>query len=93
MVTNIHRWLDVNCQFGIIHIKLLQNGGNLECPDLDFVYNDTDTQINEIAELYSYTEQNEFHFNAKVIYTPTKRTTTKIFAKFPVHPMNKWINW
>lgn len=44
----------------------LQNGGNLECPDLDFNYNDTDTHLNEIAELYSYTEQNEFHFNAKV---------------------------
>lgn len=44
----------------------LQNGSNLECPDLDFVYNDTDTHPNEIAELYSYTEQSEFHLNVKV---------------------------
>lgn len=38
----------------------------MECPDLDFVYNDTDTHPNEIAELYSYTEQTEFHLNVKV---------------------------
>lgn len=43
-----------------------QNGGNQECPDLDFVYADTDTHPNEIAELYSYTEQNEFQLNVKV---------------------------
>lgn len=47
----------------------IQNGSNLECPDLDFVYNDTDTHPNEIAELYSYTEQNEFHLNVKVCVT------------------------
>ncbi|XP_031640438.1 striatin-interacting protein 1 homolog isoform X1 [Contarinia nasturtii] len=41
------------------------NGSNSECPDLDFVYSDTDTYPNEIAELYSYTEQNEFHLNIK----------------------------
>lgn len=44
----------------------IQNGSNLECPDLDFVYSDTDTHPNEIAELYSYTEQNEFHLNIRV---------------------------
>lgn len=38
----------------------------MECPDLDFVYSDTDTQPNEIAELYSYTELNEFHLNVRV---------------------------
>lgn len=43
-----------------------QNGGNQECPDLDFVYCDTDTHPNEIAEMYSYTEQNEFQLNVKV---------------------------
>ncbi|XP_055313183.1 striatin-interacting protein 1 homolog isoform X2 [Sitodiplosis mosellana] len=41
------------------------NGSNLECPDLDFVYSDTDTHPNEIAELYSYTEQSEFHLNIR----------------------------
>lgn len=34
-----------------------------DCPDLDFVYDDADTHMNEIAELYSYTEQEEFHTN------------------------------
>ncbi|XP_076620087.1 striatin interacting protein isoform X1 [Colletes latitarsis] len=31
--------------------------------DLDFVYDDADTHANEIAELYSYTEQYELHDN------------------------------
>nr|XP_012148678.1 PREDICTED: striatin-interacting protein 1 isoform X3 [Megachile rotundata]XP_012148679.1 PREDICTED: striatin-interacting protein 1 isoform X3 [Megachile rotundata] len=31
--------------------------------DLDFVYDDADTHANEIAELYSYTEQSELHVN------------------------------
>ncbi len=34
-------------------------------PDLDFVYADTDTLINEVAELYSYTEQSEFQLNVR----------------------------
>ncbi|XP_058806014.1 striatin-interacting protein 1 isoform X2 [Phymastichus coffea] len=33
--------------------------------ELDFIYDDTDTHANEIAELYSYTEQHELHFNVK----------------------------
>lgn len=36
-----------------------------DCPDLDYVYEDTDTHVNEIAELYSYTEQPEFQLNVK----------------------------
>lgn len=40
------------------------NGGS-DCPDLDFFYNDSDTHQNEIAELYSYTEYNEFQLNVK----------------------------
>lgn len=36
-----------------------------ECLDIDFIYDDTDTHPNEIAELYSYTEQNEFQLNVK----------------------------
>ena len=47
-------------------INYLQNGGNSDFLDLDFVYDDTDTHANEIAELYSYTEQNEFQQNVKV---------------------------
>ncbi|XP_015429050.1 PREDICTED: striatin-interacting protein 1 [Dufourea novaeangliae] len=31
--------------------------------DVDFVYNDADTHANEIAELYSYSEQYELHVN------------------------------
>lgn len=38
---------------------------NQECPDLDFVYSDTDSHPNEIAELYSYTEQPEFQLNVR----------------------------
>ncbi|XKL66772.1 hypothetical protein PGB90_010192 [Kerria lacca] len=33
--------------------------------DIDFIYADSDTQLNEIAELYSYTEQPEFQHNVK----------------------------
>lgn len=32
---------------------------------MDFVYDDTDTTQNEIAELYSYTEQTDLQFNYK----------------------------
>lgn len=37
----------------------------LENRDLDFVYDDSDTPLNEISELYSYTEQPEFQLNVK----------------------------
>ncbi|KAL1140935.1 hypothetical protein AAG570_000863 [Ranatra chinensis] len=40
-------------------------GAGEDSPDLDFVYDDADTHTNEIAELYSYTEQHEFHANVK----------------------------
>lgn len=36
-------------------------------PDIEFNYNDADSQDNEIAELYSYTEGPEFQLNLKVI--------------------------
>lgn len=32
---------------------------------MDFIYGDTDTHTNEIAELYSYTEQPELQLNVK----------------------------
>ncbi|XP_038220142.1 striatin-interacting protein 1 [Zerene cesonia] len=38
---------------------------DMESPELDFVYDDCDTQANEIAELYSYTEHPEFQLNVK----------------------------
>lgn len=42
------------------------DGGNgMDSPDLDFVYDDCDSQANEIAELYSYTEHPEFQLNVK----------------------------
>lgn len=41
------------------------DGGGTDSPDLDFIYDDTDTPPNEIAELYSYTEQSEFPLNVK----------------------------
>jgi len=39
--------------------------GTIDCPDLDFLYDDTDKHTNEIAELYSYTEGAEFQLNIK----------------------------
>lgn len=36
-----------------------------ESSDLEFVYDDTDTHSNEIAELYSYTEQAELQLNVR----------------------------
>lgn len=36
--------------------------------DLDFIYDDADTHANEIAELYSYTEQPELQLNLTVGY-------------------------
>lgn len=41
------------------------DGGAIDSPDLDFVYDDTDTHASEIAELYSYTEQPELQLNVK----------------------------
>ncbi|XP_018578923.1 striatin-interacting protein 1 isoform X1 [Anoplophora glabripennis] len=41
------------------------DGGGTDSPDLDFVYDDTDSHINEITELYSYTEQPELQLNVK----------------------------
>lgn len=38
---------------------------NHDYPDLEFVYTDADSLSNEIAELYSYTEQSEFQLNVK----------------------------
>ncbi len=37
--------------------------GNLDNVDLDFNYEDADVAANEIAELYSYTEESEFSLN------------------------------
>lgn len=42
-----------------------QNINASENADIDFLYSDTDTHPNEIAELYSYTEQSEFQLNSK----------------------------
>ncbi|XP_030746368.1 striatin-interacting protein 1 isoform X2 [Sitophilus oryzae] len=41
------------------------DGGGTDSPDLDFLYDDTDCHGNEIAELYSYTEQPELQLNVK----------------------------
>jgi hypothetical protein len=38
----------------------------MDCPDVDFLYNDADTPMNELSELYSYTEQPEYQLNMKV---------------------------
>ncbi|CAH1153784.1 unnamed protein product [Phaedon cochleariae] len=41
------------------------DGGCADSPDLEFSYDDSDTHVNEIAELYSYTEQSELQLNVK----------------------------
>ncbi|CAH0562654.1 unnamed protein product [Brassicogethes aeneus] len=41
------------------------DGGCGDSPDLEFVYDDTDSHANEIAELYSYTEQPELTLNVR----------------------------
>ncbi|XP_058452901.1 striatin-interacting protein 1 homolog isoform X2 [Malaya genurostris] len=51
-------WLTIDTMF-------LQGSSGLEFPDLDFIYADADSHANEIAELYSYTEQAEFQHNVK----------------------------
>lgn len=51
--------------FLILLCLLFQEGSRT---DLEFEYNDTDTHANEIAELYSYTEQYELQLNLKVIF-------------------------
>lgn len=38
---------------------------DMDSPELDFVYDDCDSQANEIAELYSYTEHPEFQLNVR----------------------------
>ena len=37
-----------------------------DCPDIEFIYDDADAYENEMAELYSYTEVQEFQQNLKV---------------------------
>lgn len=46
--------------------------GGTDSPDLEFLYADADIFNNEIAELYSYTEQPEFQLNVKVNFTIIK---------------------
>lgn len=52
--------------------------GGTDSPDLEFVYADADIFNNEIAELYSYTEQPEFQLNVKVNFTIIKGLLLKI---------------
>lgn len=37
-----------------------------DCPDLEYIYSDTDTHLNEMAELYSYSELNDYQTNIQV---------------------------
>lgn len=51
--------------FFVNKTNVFQNTNASENADIDFQYNDTDSHPNEIAELYSYTEQSEFQLNVK----------------------------
>lgn len=57
--------LEKSNEFHNIKSNSLQNGSGLEGQDINFLYNDTDSHFNEIAELYSYTEHPEFQLNVK----------------------------
>lgn len=39
------------------------------CPDLEYNYGDTDTHLCEMAELYSYSELEDYRTNIQVIET------------------------
>lgn len=43
----------------------IQGGGGQECPDIEFEYADNDKHTNEIAEIYTYTENAEMNINMK----------------------------
>ncbi|KAL0134531.1 hypothetical protein PUN28_001365 [Cardiocondyla obscurior] len=47
------------------HRRAASNDESNKTTDLEFVYDDTDIHANEIAELYSYTEQYELQLNLK----------------------------
>jgi len=38
-----------------------------DCPDLEYSYGDTDTHLCEMAELYSYSELNDYQTNVQVM--------------------------
>lgn len=38
-----------------------------DCPDLEYNYGDTDTHLCEMAELYSYSELEDYQVNIQVI--------------------------
>lgn len=38
-----------------------------DCPDLEYNYGDTDTHLCEMAELYSYSELEDYQTNIQVI--------------------------
>src|SRR5882757_9096472 len=41
-------------------------GNGCDCEDMEFEYNDCDHHCNEMSELYSYTEENEFITNKNI---------------------------
>lgn len=50
---------------GVIGQHRLVSDVEFHCSDLDYVYDDCDNHVNEVAELYSYTEQPELQLNVK----------------------------
>lgn len=38
-----------------------------DCPDFEYTYGDTDTHLCEMAELYSYSELEDYQINIQVI--------------------------
>ncbi|XP_015609648.1 striatin-interacting protein 1 homolog isoform X2 [Cephus cinctus] len=62
-----------------------------ESPDLDFIYADADTHTNEIAELYSYTEQYELQLNAKAFEDQMTWYKLRPFWQYLTRPQQKSI--
>eukprot|EP00794_Sanderia_malayensis_P017832 gene17832-19615_t len=70
-----------------VHFHLREPTQN-DVPSLDFIYNDSDSLLNELAELYSYTEENEFVENADIFhenYAGTESRPWKELSKKEKH--------
>ncbi|XP_065052039.1 striatin-interacting protein 2-like [Rhopilema esculentum] len=65
--------------------------GQNEAPSLDFIYTDTDSLMNELAELYSYTEQEEFELNAEQFYEDFKKIESQPWKEISPKQKNQYM--
>lgn len=50
-----------------------------DCPDLEYNYGDTDTYLCEMAELYSYSELEDFQANIQVPASKNRLSNNLIY--------------